>query len=56
MIAILTGLRRNVSVVLISISFMAIDGEHFFMCFLQFVLLTLKQFCLVHLPTSLLVH
>jgi hypothetical protein len=34
MIAILTGVRRNFSVALICISFMARDGEHFFMCIL----------------------
>jgi hypothetical protein len=34
MIAILTGVRWNFSVVLICISFMARDGEHFFICFL----------------------
>jgi hypothetical protein len=34
MMAILTGVRWNLSVVLISISFMARDGEHFFKCFL----------------------
>jgi hypothetical protein len=33
MIAIPTGVRWNLSVVLICISFMARDGEHFFMCF-----------------------
>jgi type IV secretory pathway TrbL component len=34
MIAILTGVRWNLSVVLICNSFLARDGEHFFMCFL----------------------
>jgi hypothetical protein len=34
MIAILTGVRWNISVVMICISFMARDGKHFLMCFL----------------------
>jgi hypothetical protein len=34
LMAIITGMRWNVSVVLICISFMARDGENFFMVFL----------------------
>jgi hypothetical protein len=56
MIAILTGVRRNLRVVLICSSFMASDGEQFSCVFWPFGFLPLKKFCLVQLPTSLLVH
>jgi hypothetical protein len=56
MIAILTGVRWNLSVDLICITFTTRDGEHFSCVFLQFSFLALKKFCLVQLSTSLLVH
>jgi hypothetical protein len=34
LVAVLTGVKWNLSVVLICISFIARDGKHFFMCFL----------------------
>jgi hypothetical protein len=34
MVAILTEVRQNFNMVLICISFMTMNGEHFFMCFL----------------------
>jgi hypothetical protein len=43
MIAILTGVRWNPSVVLICISFMAWNGEHFFMCFLAICISSLEN-------------
>jgi hypothetical protein len=49
--------RWNLSVVLICISFIARDGEHFFHVFFwPFEFLLLRKFCLVQLPISLLVH
>jgi hypothetical protein len=51
MIDILTRVRWNLNVVLTCISFMTKNAEHFFMYLLAFVLLPLKNFCLVlHLP------
>jgi hypothetical protein len=43
MVAVLTGVRWNLSVVLICISFMARDGEHFFMCFLAIQISTFEK-------------
>jgi hypothetical protein len=42
MIAILTSVRLNLIVVLIYISFMTKDVEHFFMYFCSFLLLFLR--------------
>jgi hypothetical protein len=50
MIAILTGVRWNLSVGLICISFMARDSEHFFMCFLAIWISSFEKVLLVHLP------
>jgi hypothetical protein len=50
---ILTGVRWNLSVVLICISFKARDGKHFLMCFLA---IWISSFEKVQLSTSLLVH
>jgi hypothetical protein len=56
MIVIVTVVRLNVSVVLIYIPLTTKEGEHFFMFFWPFGLLPLKKFCLVQLPTSVLVR
>jgi hypothetical protein len=48
--------RWNLSVVLISISFIARDGEHFFMYFFAIWISSFEKFCLVQLPISLLVY
>jgi hypothetical protein len=56
MMAVLTGVRWNFSVILICISFMARDGDHFFIVFLSFEFLLLRKFCLVQLSNSLLIH
>jgi hypothetical protein len=54
--AILTGMRWSLHVVLTCISFMDRDGEHFFMYFLAISVSSFRKFCLVQLPISLLVH
>jgi hypothetical protein len=56
MIAILTGVKWNLHVVLIWFSIIARDGETFLMCFLVFWICSFEKFCLVQSPTSLLVH
>jgi hypothetical protein len=43
-IAIVIGVRWNLSVVLIYISFMARDGEHFFMFFLTIWISSFEKF------------
>jgi hypothetical protein len=43
MMAILAGVRWNLSVVLTCISFMARDGEHFFMCFLVILIFSFEK-------------
>jgi hypothetical protein len=43
MVAILAGVKWNLSVVLICFSFMARDGEHFFMCFLAIWISSLEK-------------
>jgi hypothetical protein len=42
-IAILTGMRWNLNMVVIFISFVARDGEHFFVCFLAIQTLSFKK-------------
>jgi hypothetical protein len=50
MMGILTGVRWNLSVVLICFSFMATDGEHFSCVFWSFEFLLLRKLCLVSCP------
>jgi hypothetical protein len=43
MMAILTSMKWNLSVVLICISFVARNGEHFFLCFLDIWISSLEK-------------
>jgi hypothetical protein len=56
MIAILTRVRWNLSVFLICSSFMARNGEHFFMCFLAIWISSFEKVLFSSVATSLLVH
>jgi hypothetical protein len=55
MIAVLTGVRWNLSVILICISFMARDGEHF-SCFFGIWISSFENVLFSSVATSLLVH
>jgi hypothetical protein len=50
------GVRWNLSVVLICISFMARDGKHFFMCFLAVWTFSFEKVLFSSVAHSLLVH
>jgi hypothetical protein len=50
--AILTGVRLNLSVVLICISFIIREVEHFFVYLLAILSLPLRIPCLIHVPIS----
>jgi hypothetical protein len=52
MMAILTGVRWNLSVILVCISFIAKGVEYFFMYLLSIVLLLLRVVCSIHLPIT----
>jgi hypothetical protein len=56
MVAILTGVKWNLNMVLIFISFIARDIEHFFIHSLAIGLVPLKKLYSVHLPISSLGH
>jgi hypothetical protein len=56
MMAILTEVSWNLSEVLIGISFMARDGEHFFMCFWAISISYFEKVLFSSLPIFLSVH
>jgi hypothetical protein len=55
-VALLTGVRWNLNMVLVSFSIMTRDVEHFFMCWWPFRFHPLEKLCSVHLFISSLGH